>query len=279
MIRRRVGNEFWLITQHDHALLSGELARRVGNKLFDPLSESAIRGISLHDCGWPVHDDQPTLNSKHHPIDVFESTPSIALKVWQAASDRAAEAGDDYAALLVSLHVLSLSVKSTTPTREQHEHLDMKDAKTRFEVNRFQHNQIELQERLREKLGLPLHVPMRHGLAEEPNTPAELALHFHFRILQAMDFISLALCCTNPPVEQIQNVMPRAGARPLTVHVKRGAPGILKVSPWMFQTEVESAAVPYRAVPARNYESEEEFREAYRGAREDQMQFDLRPGE
>src|SRR5215207_9949665 len=109
MIRRRVENEFWLITQHDHALLSGELAKHVGNKLFDPPSESAIKGISLHDCGWPVHDDQPTLNSKHLPIDVFESTPEIGLKVWQAGSERAAAAGDDYAGLLVSLHVLSLS--------------------------------------------------------------------------------------------------------------------------------------------------------------------------
>src|SRR5687768_6526331 len=102
MIRRRVGNEFWLITQHDHALLSGELARHVGNKLFESRSESAIKGPALHDCGWPLHDDEPTLNSKHQPIDVFESTPEIALKVWQAGADRAvAEANDDYAALLV----------------------------------------------------------------------------------------------------------------------------------------------------------------------------------
>src|SRR4051794_6588820 len=105
MIRRRVGNEYWLITQHDHALRSGELARHVGNKLFDAPTESAIKGISLHDCGWPLHDDQPTLNAKHQPIDVFESTHEIALKVWQAGSERAVEAGDDYAALLVSLHV------------------------------------------------------------------------------------------------------------------------------------------------------------------------------
>ena len=121
MIRRRVGNEFWLIAQHDHALLSGELAQHVGNKSFDAPTESAIKGIALHDCGWPVHDDQPTLNAKRQPIDVFESTPEIALKVWQAGSDRAAEAGDDYAALLVSLHVLSLSVKATTPATQQPE--------------------------------------------------------------------------------------------------------------------------------------------------------------
>ncbi|MBC8108195.1 MAG: DUF3891 family protein [Anaerolineae bacterium] len=278
MIRRRVGDEFWLITQHEHALLSGELARHVGNKRFDAPSESAIRGIALHDCGWPVHDDQPTLNSKHQPIDLFESTHEIGLKVWQAGSERAVAAGDDYAALLVSLHVLSLSVKATTPQREQHEMFEMTNAKTRFEVNRFQHYQIELQERLRRKLGLSIDVPMRHGLAEDATTQAELTLHFHFRMLQAMDLISLALCCTNPPVAQIQNVIPRPGARTLTVNLKREAQGVLRVSPWMFRSAVVSVSVPYRAVPVRNFESNDEFREVYRSAPIDQMQFQLRAG-
>jgi hypothetical protein len=278
MIRRRVGNEFWLITQHDHALLSGELAPHVGNKLFDAPTKSVIDGIALHDCGWPLHDDQPTLNGKGQPIDVFESTPEIGLKVWQAGSERAAAAGDDYAALLVSLHVLSLSVKSTTPTPEKHETFEMSNAKTRFEVNRFQHYQIELQERLRKNLGLPTDVPMRHGLAEDAKMPAELTLHFHFRLLQAMDLISLALCCTNPPVEQIQNVIPRPGARALTVNLKREPQGVLRVSPWMFQSEVVSVSVPYRAVAVKNFDSDEEFREVYRSAPLSTIQFQVRPG-
>ena len=31
MIRRHVDHEFWLFTQHDHALLSGKLAEQFGN--------------------------------------------------------------------------------------------------------------------------------------------------------------------------------------------------------------------------------------------------------
>ena len=245
MIRRHAGNEYWLITQHDHALLSGELARHVGNKLFDPMSEGAIRGTSLHDCGWPLHDDEPTLNNKGQPIDVFESTPEIALKVWQAGADRAAESGDDYAALLVSLHVLALSIKATAaPLPPAHETLLAGNPKAQFEVNRFQHYQIELQERLRRRLGLPVDVPMRHGLAEDAKTPAELALHFHFRMLQALDLVSLALCCTAPPVEQIANVIPRPAQRALTVNVKRNAHGVLHVTPWLFNTQTVSARHP-----------------------------------
>lgn len=260
MIRRQVGNEYWLITQDDHAHLSGELARHVGNKLFDPLPANAIHGIALHDCGWPLHDDAPTLNGKGQPIDVFESTPDISLRVWQAAVDRTLATGDDYAALLVSLHVLALSVSaSSAPPPKQHDTFLTGNPKTRFEMNRFQHLQIEIQERLRSKLGLPVDVPMRHGLVEDAKTQAELELQFHFRMLQALDIISLALCCTNAPANSIPHVMPRAGARPLTVKVVRD--GItLSVAPWMFGASALDLAVSYRAVPARSYSSIDEFR-------------------
>lgn len=277
MIRRHVGNEYWLITQHDHALLAGELARHVGNKLFASMSDSAMEGTSLHDCGWPVHDDKPTLNAKGQPIDVFESTPEIALRVWQAGSERAAESGDDYAALLVSLHVLSLSIRATAaPMPPAHETMLSGNPKTRFEVNRFQHYQIELQERLRRKLGLPVDVPMRHGLVEDAKTQAELELQFHFRMLQALDLISLALCCTTPPVEQITNVIPRPGSRPITLNVKHGGQGVLHVSPWLFKPAAMKLRVPYRTVPARSYGSADELRATYRSAPQRNAVLELR---
>ena len=64
MIRHHLGDDFVLITQHDHAQLSGRLARHVGNSLFSaptPFQET-VDGIALHDCGWPLHD--PDLH--HH---------------------------------------------------------------------------------------------------------------------------------------------------------------------------------------------------------------------
>ena len=90
---------------------------------------------------------------------------------------------------------------------------------------------------------------------------------------------SLALCCTNPPVEQAHNVIPRPGARALTVNWKREPPAVLRISPWMFRPEQVTASVPYRAVPVRNYESTDEFREVYSGARHDEMRVELRPGQ
>src|SRR6476620_3113137 len=131
MIRRRVGDEYWLFTQQDHAMLSGELARHFGGiELFakpEPYSQ-AIEGISLHDCGWPLHDDAPTLNAKGEPLDVFETPPLLGLKVWSAGADRAA-ARDPYAGMLVSLHALALS---NIAMSQSHGHFNWNDPRLRF---------------------------------------------------------------------------------------------------------------------------------------------------
>ena len=277
MIRRRVGNEFWLITQHDHALLSGALARDVGNKLFDPIeSAEAILGIELHDCGWPLHDERPTLNEAGLPLDVFESPRAIALEVWQASAERAAER-DAYAGLLVSLHALSLSVNASTPTPQKHEKFDLSEAKTRFEVNRFQHNQIELQERLRRKLSMATDVPLRHGLAGETRDPRELALHHHFRLLQGMDQISLALCCTQPPANEIRPVFTRSGGKQVTLRVRRAAPTELLISPWPFGPDQLEVSTSFRRVVEGSYEDLESFRRLYSNAKDEPLTFSLRP--
>ncbi len=107
MIRRRQGNDLLLITQDDHAALSGRLAKHIGNKQFSMPSpfHLVIEGVSLHDCGWPLHDDHPTLNADGLPRNVFEMPPLLAVEVWGESSSRAAVV-HPYVGLLVSLHGL-----------------------------------------------------------------------------------------------------------------------------------------------------------------------------
>ena len=62
----------------------------------------------MHDCGWPLDDDAPTLNGEGLPLHVFESPVSLATRVWGASVAGAIERGD-YQGLLVSLHVFGLS--------------------------------------------------------------------------------------------------------------------------------------------------------------------------
>src|SRR4051812_2885934 len=96
MIRHRHGDEFYLFTQDDHARLSGALAAHIGNARFarpDPF-EAVVEGISKHDSGWPLHDDQPTLNGEGLPLHVFESPVEISTTVWTESVKRASARGD-----------------------------------------------------------------------------------------------------------------------------------------------------------------------------------------
>jgi hypothetical protein len=202
MIRRREGDSFMLITQHDHALLAARLMAEVGNRTFHASRRRSelIEATSLHDSGWPMHDDRPTLNGEGYPLDVFESPRSVTFPAWQAGADRAAGVSA-YVGLLVSMHVLSLSALAAGMAQERRAKgaFDPSQLTDQFEMNKFQHREIERQEQLRRRLGLRTDLPVHLGLAELNVDPAEDELRADLRWLQAMDLISLALCCTSPP--------------------------------------------------------------------------------
>src|SRR5438046_837847 len=82
MIRHRQGSDFLLIEQDEHARLSGWLAEHLGNAQFagpDP-REQTIRAIGMHDCSWPLHDHQPTLNKQGLPLHVLETPMPLATR-------------------------------------------------------------------------------------------------------------------------------------------------------------------------------------------------------
>src|ERR1700722_6241461 len=111
MIRRTEGSEFVLISQDDHARLSGDLARHIGNADFSPPApfDDVIAAITLHDSGWPMKDARPSLNEDGHPQHVFETHAGdpLIFQVWDTSVDRAADRSP-HAGLLVSLHVMHL---------------------------------------------------------------------------------------------------------------------------------------------------------------------------
>lgn len=267
MIRREDDGEFLLIAQHDHALIAGQLAEQFGNAQFaspDP-RESTVRGVSLHDCGWPLHDDAPTLNRDGLPSDVFETIRPVAIKVWTASADRAS-AEDPYAGLLTSLHVLALSVFATSQTSFAHEKFDMDNPQDRFAVVKFQQHEIARQEELRQRLGLRTERPQHHGgLAKQGNQKAEDQLQFNFRLLQAMDAISLAACCTTAPMQQTQDVFRRPGGEKVKLSLSRSGNDVL-VDPWPFTPREIKLDIPATRVGSGPYESDERFRAAFAAA-------------
>jgi uncharacterized protein DUF3891 len=157
MIRRDEPDGAFLITQIAHARLAVTLAAAVGNEnFFTPLPrEPVLTAVMVHDDGWRLHDDAPTIDEAGRATDAFEMPLETSLRIWSASTTEAAAAGP-YAGLLVALHGLALAgyVKPL---------VDRPRAET-FALIKFQHAQIEIQESLRRRLGLRLDLPLNNGL-------------------------------------------------------------------------------------------------------------------
>jgi hypothetical protein len=264
VIRREVQGdgqaEYLLIAQHDHALIAGELAEHFGNDHFarpEP-REAALQGVRLHDCGWPLHDEQPTINKEGKPLDVFETPREIALRVWTASAEKAS-AINPYAGLLVSLHVLSLSVFASSQTSFAHEKFDLSEPSEKFAVSKFQHREMERQQNLRTEVGLRTDKPTHHKHPHEVTQKKEDQLTFNFRMLQAMDAISLAACCTKPPSSESQEVKPQPGAKSIKFAIARRGDDVT-IDPWPFDQPQVELKIPVCRIAAKRYENNDELR-------------------
>jgi hypothetical protein len=178
----------------------------------------------------------------------------LATQIWSESSVRAAEQ-DPYPGLLVSLHGLHLSLIAQQRAARHTAH-------ELFEVNKFQHRQIELQETLRPRVGLRTDLPLTHGLAPSRTSAAEDKLLFDFRLLQAMDRLSLAACCSETLLDSVE-LLAGPGLTAVTLCVTRPAEFEVGLHPWPFGPPAMEFAVSSRRVPARPFSDGLEFREVY----------------
>ena len=257
MIRRVEGTHWLLVKQVDHAALSGFLAGHIGNGNFARLQPAAITAIGAHDAGWALHDDCPTLNSAGLPLHVFETPPVLSTRIWNA-SVAAAETHGAYVALLVSIHQLALSdltIRSHRGTR--------RDV---FELNKFQHKQIEQQESLRKQLGMRIDTPLHLGLAKPGVSEQEDRLRFDFSMLTLCDRLSLELCCGARLFPVIERIIPAPGAGGLTIRTDMSTDLTLIVNPWPFGSDKLQAEIPARVIRAQPFADVEAFQVAYAAA-------------
>ena len=80
--------EYWLITQPDHAALSGAIAAALGRPLLPQLSCEVVRGITHHDDGWAPFDAQVTLTDGR-PLSFLDFLPKDFLLAWNDSIERA----------------------------------------------------------------------------------------------------------------------------------------------------------------------------------------------
>jgi hypothetical protein len=266
MIRRDGTSEFWVIAQHDHALLSGQLLAKLGNALFAPPTpfQAVINAASYHDSGWQPHDAHPRLNAQNRPSHVFEITIEIALAAW-ADSVATAVSEHPYSGLLVSLHAMALAAgaKAKTPAEA-------------FHLQQFFQRQAQLQESLRKRLGMRTDFPLRCGLCEPGQSDDEDLLLTNFHLVQLVDQLSLILCFDHVVFDRIANVIPRPMGDPVTFRVDRPQPGVIRIDPWPFAVPKLDLLIPAKLLADRHYAGDFDIARACASATSEQLHATLK---
>jgi hypothetical protein len=158
------------------------------------------------------------------------------------------------------LHVFNLSALNVMNHAANPSRTDL------FDINKFQHRQIEIQEELRRRVGVRTDVPLQLGLAGPGVSEADDRLLFNFRILTAMDRLSLAICCGKNLFPKIEDLRPKPGGAPLPIAVTMPDPATMTLTPWPF--DVPEVALPIRAkrVSKTPFPANEAFQQAYEAA-------------
>jgi hypothetical protein len=89
---------YHLVTQPDHAQISGEIAAHLDPLLQPDISPDIVKAIALHDHGWSQFEGYapaccpPLTDSDGRPLSFLDASPEVFLKAWSGSIAAAADA-------------------------------------------------------------------------------------------------------------------------------------------------------------------------------------------
>lgn len=173
MVIREQAEHFIMIEQHEHARLSGEIAKHLKTEYFiqEKVRQDVIYAITQHDRGWIRLDADPIWNEVTKAPYYFVDYPyAVKLKMYQVGIQEV-ESENPYAGYLVSYHFSSFP--------------DIKNGTDPFS-NSFNQEEKERQNQLRKQLG----------------SIQETEMEQHYHLLQLCDDLSLYVCMNEPGVSK-----------------------------------------------------------------------------
>jgi hypothetical protein len=259
IVRPLADGSLILITQNDHAKLSGLFAARWGGNGFEPLhlAESVTRAAMFHDCGWSRYETAPIYDATTKTTPGFTQVPldGVQLEAFQNALDWMTSI-DPYSGLLISRHRTGLwrgrygAVQQPKPA-----------------PRRAQSASVES------------FVALNEGRQEA--ALAELdrnVFAVNYQLLQIFDLLSLYLCTAEPTDERFEFV-PSSYSGDGTNGVSMGLKPIdsrtINLDPFPFTGSRLHAGLVYRHLPTSDYPNEMAFRQAYFEAELKLMSFEF----
>lgn len=231
MIIWPTGNRLLLVTQPDHGLVAGALARAWGNAAFAPAEPAAMEYVAEHhDDAWFALDDHPRLDAATARPHTFISLPPLdRIPHYKRGIDDLA-AHDGYCGMLGSLHYVGLmngfyGQYGPAPVRRSQTFQRSLLPAERQAVVRFKQSEAVRQRRLR---------PAGAGSAWEQR------LWENYRHLQVWDTLSLVVCHHRFPGQTEQVRLPAAPSGP-------GAADLTVVATWLDEERLGLAPYPFAA--------------------------------
>ncbi|MBB5174499.1 DUF3891 family protein [Texcoconibacillus texcoconensis] len=178
MIVRKEKDDVILIKQHQHGLVSGEMAELWGDEQFkkDNQKNEVVYAVKNHDRAWKDLDDRMLLETGDRIPASFVNYPQKYKQQAYRKELAKLERSVPYAALLVSKHFASFFAGRLDKISQQ-----------------FLREEKGRQERVKELL----------NLTEQD----EKHLNNHFQILQFCDHMSLFLCMNKPGAHKQEEIL------------------------------------------------------------------------
>jgi hypothetical protein len=245
MIRREItltdGTAGWaLISQIEHARISGQLAELCAGRFSDPAIASVrvevVAAIRHHDDGWAEWEQSPRLHRDERgaPVSFMELEPAEAVAVWSRSIDRAAAHGP-LAGWMAAGHFCRL--------------LDLHGKASKQDPRTAQwYDAIQRQRRV--------WLAAWHALDGEHHT-AELAQEA-LQWLWTFDEASLWFCCRCPAEDErgavVVQPLTAGEGTPLQMQLRPGSErGQAWATPWRFNQSAIAIQAAAQAVPAAPY--------------------------
>lgn len=247
MLIRHIAGELVIVRQTDHMAQAARIATHWGNERFPAPAhrEETLRAAGLHDNGWRIWEDEPTLLPEtRRPRNLTEMERPVHAAFYTAGVERAV-AIDPYTGLLVNLHATALyagvegwDADMVPPLAD-----DLSDVQRDFIKD-----QAALQQRLREQLSASSR--FREAVKAKHLWPAYLRL-------RAWDNLSLFLIYHQEPEKTLDHIPTVDGETTLTLG--RIDDHTSTVTPWPFSNDAADVPVVIARVPDRPYENGAEF--------------------
>lgn len=255
MIVRPVGECAEIVTQVDHAVVSGILAEAwsaEGPDALDP-REPIVLAARLHDIGWRHWEAAPRLNpDTGRPANFLDVQIDEHLRLYRLGIEEV-EAADAYAGMLVSMHAAGI-------------YTGRYGSQPALKLTRAPEVQAVVDAFVAEQ-------EARYGGAQVALGLTDDEVWRSYLLLQVFDRLSLRLCQGDPAGPgPLEIALP--GARVLRVEPGDGGD---RLDPWPFAADEIRVGVPTRTVPLAGYDGDDALAAALAAAAVEERTAVLRP--